>query len=159
MLITNEPTETVAQIFAVVDSYRARWVIEEYFKALKTGCAFEKNQLESRRTILNYLAVLAPVAWQLLLLRSLARDAPSSPADAALSKVQIEVLKAVAKKPLSPEPTVEEAFLAVAALGGHLKRNGPPGWQTLGKGFHDLLLFEAGWRAHASQSPPGCDQS
>lgn len=159
MLITTEPIDTVAEILAVVDSYRARWVIEEYFKALKTGCAFEKNQLESRHTILNYLAVLAPVAWQLLLLRSLARNTPSSPAESALSRVQIEVLKAVAKKPLPPEPTVEEAFLAVAALGGHLKHNGPPGWQTLGKGFHDLLLYEAGWRAHASQSPPGSDQS
>ncbi len=159
MLITTEPTETVEQLFAVVDGYRARWVIEDYFKALKTGCAFEKNQLESRKTILNYLAVLAPVAWQLLLLRSLARDAPTGPATAALSKTQIEVLKAIAKKPLPAEPTVEQAFLAVAALGGHLRHNGSPGWQTLGRGLHDLLLYEAGWLAHAAHSPPGSDQS
>jgi hypothetical protein len=31
-------------------------------------------------------------------------------------------------------------------LGGHLKSNGPPGWQTLGRGYIDLLLLEAGFR-------------
>jgi hypothetical protein len=27
----------------VVDFYRSRWVIEEFFKALKSGCAFEPS--------------------------------------------------------------------------------------------------------------------
>jgi hypothetical protein len=38
-------------------------------------------------------------------------------------------------------------MLAVAALGGHLKSNGDPGWLVLGRGMHDLLLLELGWRA------------
>ena len=40
-----------------------------------------------------------------------------------------------------------DAMLAVAALGGHLKRNGDPGWLVLGRGMHDLLVMELGWRA------------
>ena len=44
-------------------------------------------------------------------------------------------------------PTVEQALLAVAALGGHLKRNGPPGWKVLLRGMTRLLDYEAGWRA------------
>ena len=43
--------------------------------------------------------------------------------------------------------TAEEATYAVARLGGHLRRNGAPGWQTLGRGFEALLLMQAGWRA------------
>jgi hypothetical protein len=46
-LVTNEPITTKKQVAAVVDAYRTRWVIEELFKALKTGCQFEKRQLES----------------------------------------------------------------------------------------------------------------
>jgi hypothetical protein len=54
---------------------------------------------------------------------------------------------AVAKKPLPARPTVRDAMLAVAALGGHLKNNGDPGWLVLGRGLYDLLLLELGWRA------------
>jgi hypothetical protein len=49
--------------------------MEEFFKALKTGSAIETRQLESKRSMLNALAVFAPIAWQLLTLRSLARSA------------------------------------------------------------------------------------
>jgi hypothetical protein len=43
LLYTTEPIETPEQQLAIVDHYRARWTIEEYFKAIKTGCEFEKN--------------------------------------------------------------------------------------------------------------------
>jgi Transposase DDE domain len=46
-LVTNEPIATLEQVAAVVDAYRARWVVEEFFKALKTGCQIEKRQMES----------------------------------------------------------------------------------------------------------------
>jgi hypothetical protein len=45
-------------------------------------------------------------------------------------------------------------MLAVAALGGHLKNNGEPGWIVLGRGMEDLLLLE-----HGAAIALGCDQS
>jgi 4-hydroxy-L-threonine phosphate dehydrogenase PdxA len=114
---------------------------------LKTGCQYERRQLESAHSLLNALAVLAQVAWRLLLLRHLARHSPNRPATDALTSKQIEVLHAVAKRPIPERPTVKEAMLAVAGLGGHLPRNGDPGWLVLGRGMHDLLLLELGWRA------------
>jgi hypothetical protein len=153
ILLTDLPLETVADVEFVVDCYRARWLIEEYFKALKTGCQYEKRQLESSHSLLNALAVLAPVAWRLLLLRHLARNLPEAPAQQALTPTQLSVLKAVAKKPLPANPTVRDALLAVAKLGGHLKNNGEPGWIVIGRGFHDLLLMEMAWLAAK------CDQS
>lgn len=146
-LLTNLPAESDAEIAFAVDCYRARWTIEEYFKALKTGCQFEKRQLESSHSLLNALAILAPVAWRLLLLRHLARAKKRSPASDALTTKQLEVLRAVAKKPLPRRPSARDAMLAVAALGGHLKSNGDPGWLVMGRGMHDLLLLEMGWRA------------
>jgi hypothetical protein len=146
-LLTNLPVNTEDAIAFAVDCYRARWVIEEYFKALKTGCQFERRQLESAHSLLNALAILAPVAWRLLLLRHLARTEKKVPATNALTPKQLEVLRAVAKKPLPARPNARDAMLAVAALGGHLKSNGDPGWLVLGRGMHDLLLLEMGWRA------------
>jgi hypothetical protein len=148
-LLTDLPTATPDQLAFVVDCYRGRWMIEEYFKALKTGCQYEKRQLESAHSLLNAMAVLAPVAWRLLLLRHLARNSPERSASAALNAVQIDVLRAVAKRPMPSRPTVKDALLAVAGLGGHLPRNGDPGWLVLGRGMHDLLLLELGWRARA----------
>jgi hypothetical protein len=154
ILLTNLPVDTPEKIAFAVDCYRGRWTVEEYFKALKTGCQYEKRQLESAHSLLNALAVLAPVAWRLLLLRHLARHAPERPASAALTKTQLDVLCAVAKRPISDNPNVKDAMLAVAALGGHIPRNGDPGWLVLGRGMHDLLLLELGWRARER-----CDQS
>src|SRR2546426_941782 len=146
-LLTNLPIGTSEEIAFAVDCYRGRWTIEEYFKALKTGCQYEKRQLESAHSLLNALAILAPVAWRLLLLRHLARHAPERPASDALTPTQLEVLHATAKRPLPTRPTIREAMLAVAGLGGHLPRNGDPGWLVLRRGMHDLLLLELGWRA------------
>ena len=65
----------------------------------------------------------------------------------ALTHKQLDVLRAVARRPIPKEPTARDAMLAVAALGGHRKNNGSPGWIVLGRGIHDLLLLELGWRA------------
>jgi hypothetical protein len=146
-LLTDLPITSTAEIAFVVDCYRGRWMIEEYFKALKTGCQYEKRQLESAHSLLNAMAVLAPVAWRLLLLRHLGRHTPERPASTALTQVQLDVLRATAKRPMPARPTVKDAMLAVAGLGGHLPRNGDPGWLVLGRGMHDLLLLELGWRA------------
>jgi hypothetical protein len=146
-LLTNLPVDTPDAIGFAVDCYRARWTIEEFFKALKTGCGYERRQLESAESLLNALAIFAPVAWRLLLLRHIARSATAAPASAALTPTQLAVLRAVSKQPLPARPTAKQAMLAVAKLGGHLKSNGDPGWIVLGRGFHDLLIMDMAWRA------------
>ncbi len=157
-LVTTEPIDTVAQVLQIVDWYRTRWLIEEFFKCLKTGCAYEKRQLESLDTLLVALALLAPIAWQLLLLRHLARALPDAPARIALTGRQLLVLRAVpVGASLPPTPTTREALLAVARLGGHLRQNGEPGWLVLGRGMQKLLRMEAGWAA--AEQARRCDQS
>ena len=144
LLFTSEPVGTQEEIAFVVDGYRTRWVIEEYFKATKTGCAFESKQLESFETISNLLAYVLVIAYALILMRALSRTGRDEPADAVLSATQIKILRAL-KKGLPPKLTVRTALLAIASLGGHLKNNGDPGWRTLSKGWRKLIDYEAGF--------------
>jgi hypothetical protein len=155
-LLTNEPIETDDDVCAVVDHYRARWVIEEYFKALKTGCAFERRQLHDYESLLNALGVFAPLAYHVLLLRTQARAQPDAPAVTVVSAVQINVLRACGRRQLPTNPSARDALLAIAALGGHIKYAPDPGWLTIARGFEKLELLTAGWVAAKLQ--PGCDQ-
>lgn len=147
LLFTSEPIETPEQQLAVVDYYRARWTIEEYFKAIKTGCDFEKRQLQDFEALSNLLAIFAPIAYRLLLLRSEVARAPDEPATTVLSTDELDVLRARGRTKLPAEPTVRDAYLAIAALGGHIKYSGPPGWLTLARGFETLELLVEGWVA------------
>jgi hypothetical protein len=140
ILISSEPITTPEQILKIVDAYRTRWVIEELFKALKTGCSMERRQLESRHSLESALGLFLPFAVRLLALRTYARTAPNAPATTVLSEHELVALRTVGRIPLPQSPTVRDALLAIAALGGHLKRNGDPGWLVLARGLEKLMV-------------------
>jgi hypothetical protein len=153
-LLTSEPIDSNAQIERIIDIYRHRWLIEELFKALKTGCLYEGRMFETRHPMLNLLATSLPVAVELLWMRSRITDDPSAPATDIVSSQQIEILRTMGHRPLPAMPTALQILLAIAGLGGHLKRNGSPGWQVLGRGYQRLLDYEAGWRARIASERP-----
>jgi hypothetical protein len=146
-LYTTEPVETADQQLAIVDYYRARWTIEEYNKALKTGCAFESRQLQDYEGLVNLLAVFVPIAYRLLLIRSEAARAPDQPALNVVSKDEIDVLRALGRRKLPDAPTARDVYLAIAALGGHIKYAPDPGWLTLARGYQELKSLVTGWTA------------
>jgi len=73
---------------------------------------------------------------------------PDAPASLALTPLQLRALHGYRRKkeqpPLPPLPSVTEAMLAIAQLGGHIANNGPPGWIVLGRGLDRLLDIELG---------------
>lgn len=156
-LYTTEPLDTAPQLLAIVDYYRTRWTIEEYIKAIKTGCDFERRQLEDYEGLVNLLAIFAPIATRLLLLRSEAEREPDGPALNVVSQQELDVLRALGRRKLSQAPTTKEIYLAIAALGGHIKYNGDPGWLTLARGFEKLQSLVEGWAAAKLQQ--ASDQS
>lgn len=145
-LLTTLPTTTAEEIAFVIDIYRRRWLVEELFKSLKTGCQFEKVQLETGAALINAFAVMLPVAVRLLALRDIARTSPQARAGDVLSALQIKILAVHEHTRALALVTARDAMLAVARLGGHITNNGDPGWLVLGRGYEDLLALEAGAR-------------
>lgn len=147
VLVTTLPIETRSLVERVIEIYRARWVIEELHKVLKTGCMLEKRQLESFESITTLLALAYPVACELLRVRTRSRE-QGLRAAAVLRGSMLDCLRAHPKaRPLPEDPSAEDALAVIAGLGGHQKHNGPPGWQTLAAGYMQLLAFEQGWLA------------
>jgi hypothetical protein len=155
LLITNEPCRTPDEIVRAVDLYRCRWIIEEFFKALKTGCALEKRQLQSRHALLNALAIFMPIAAHLLWIRSCARDTPDAPATDVFTPLQLTVLRHRSHRPLSDNPTAKEALWALAGIGGHIANNGYPGWQVLGRAYAKLLDAVQVWKLATAAAARG----
>lgn len=152
LILTTESIETEGQLQRIVDSYRCRWVIEEFFKALKTGCLYEERQLEEREALLVTLVLFLPIACQLLWIRSRARVEPDAAAETLLNDLQLKVVRKFSDLRLPSRPSIRQIVWAIASMGGHLKRNGEPGWQTLGRGWRRLLELEEGWRAALDSS-------
>jgi hypothetical protein len=156
-LYTTESISTTEELLRVVDHYRARWTVEEFFKALKTGCDFESRQLHDYEGLTNLLATFAPIAYRLLLLRSEARRVPDESALTVVTADHIAVLRIKGRTKLSENPTTHEIYRAIAILGGHIKhRKEDPGWLTLARGFEKLDTLTEGWVAAKMQH--GSDQ-
>src|SRR5262249_40983055 len=56
----------------------------------------------------------------------------------------VRFLTSKRKHQLPAHPTVRDVLLALTAIGGHLKRNGDPGWITIGRGYDDFALAREG---------------
>lgn len=129
--------------------YEHRWLIEEYHKCLKTGCAIEKRQLMTAHGLLAVLGFLAITAVRLLQLRGLARTAPEQRArDAGIEPLFLK-LAADRLNRKEAELTLRQFWRGVAMLGGFLGRtgDGEPGWQTLWDGWRRLqdMVCGAEW--------------
>ena len=119
--------------------YRNRWLIEQYHKALKTGCRMEESQLRQGAALMRLLGLLSIVAVRLLQVESVARTVPDLP---ATHVVDAQLLVFVCHlRDLDPTSmTVYQFWREVARYGGFLGRkgDGEPGWQTLWRGWEYL---------------------
>jgi hypothetical protein len=146
LLLTSEPITCPKELLQTVDWYRARWTIEEYFKALKTGCRYEARQLENRSSLLAALGLFVPIAWQMLALRAEARSPEGSASTSkTVTPLQLKILRRFVPKKLGTHPTSRDIYLTIAALGGHITNNGEPGWLVLARGFKKLVDYEMVW--------------
>lgn len=148
-LFTQEPIATIEQVLRVVDIYRARWLIEEFNKALQTGCQYEKLQNETAERLWTMLAFYAPIATNLLALRALSHHDSERPASEVLSPEEIAILETnrpTRGKNAQAPMTVKYALATIARMGGHFTSNGEPGWIVLLRGAVELHQQVRGWR-------------
>ena len=148
LLLTNAKVTTFKEALAIVSNYALRWRIEEFHRAWKSGhCNVEQSQLRSEQALRKWALVLAAVASRVERLKLLARDSPKLPADAEFSEIELHALvllkrRSKKKNETIPDtvPTIEQATLWIAELGGYTGRSsgGPPGATTISRGLFKL---------------------
>ncbi|MGH9541523.1 MAG: IS4 family transposase [Terriglobales bacterium] len=148
VLLTNVPADTLEQAAERVDWYACRATVEEYHKAMKSGCGIEQLQFMTRAALEPMIGLLSIAAVALLQLRQAARrpDAKDTPATTFVPRDSVRVLSAWRLGRPKMDMSVYDFYLALARLGGHQNRksDGPPGWLTLWRGFNDLQLMLMG---------------
>jgi hypothetical protein len=146
VLYTSLAVRTFEEAQEVIGYYEKRWIIEEWHKALKTGCALEARQLKEASRLERLVGVLGVVAVRLLQLRGLARGEPLLAAAEVVPALYLRVLQC-SKGMQGQDWTVRRFFHEVAKLGGWLGRkgDGEPGWVTIWKGWAQLALLVRGY--------------
>jgi hypothetical protein len=158
ILLTSLPADTLEEALQMAQWYAWRWLIEEYHKCLKSGCAVEKRQLEQSDRLEALLGILVVIAVRLLALKQQVHQKPQSPALEHVDQLSVEVL--VIKRRLKKKPqdlSLHEFWREVAKMGGFLgrKSDGEPGWQTLWRGWRDLQLLAEGAAIFAQRDKCG----
>lgn len=121
-LLTTLPVRDFEGALEKLRWYAQRFQIEVFHRTLKSGCRMETRQLPNAARLGACLAVDLVVAWRLVHLTKLGRQAPELPCTACLEEVQWRVLVAVARPALRvtpTPPTLQEAVRMVASLGTH----------------------------------------
>jgi hypothetical protein len=144
ILFTSLPVSTFEEAWQIIGYYELRWLVEEYHKALKTGCRTESPQLKTAGRLEAFVGLTSVVAARLLQLKSIARTNPEVPAQRVVPAIWLKMLK-LARKNLSRvhDLTVGQFYREVAKLGGFLgrKSDGDPGWITIWRGWEKLNMY------------------
>ncbi len=132
ILLSTLAVEHESEALEKLEWYRRRWLVEEYHKALKTGCSMESRQMASRHGLEALLGFLSVVAALLLSLKN-----PTG--TGRVPEQPRKVLEALVGKEVPPGD-LEGFVRKVAMLGGFLGRkgDGKPGWQSIWRGWNRL---------------------
>jgi hypothetical protein len=148
IVLTNVPVASTTAAWERITWYQTRWMVEEYHKAQKTGCAIEDMQFTTEEALRPMIALLSVVATQLLNLRAASRreDAKTRLATEVVHEDYVAVLCAWRYKEVREELSVHDFFYALARLGGHQNRKGDrqPGWLVLWRGWMKLQSMVEG---------------
>src|SRR5208283_3307720 len=147
VLLTSWDISTCKAALRIIKAYTRRWLIEEYHKALKTGTSVEESQLTNAHSLRALLGVLAIVAVRLLNMKLLATSEPGAalePDD--LSPEAFTILEGVTGQPKEGWTNLT-VLVAIAKIGGFLgrKHDGAPGWISIWRGWHRLMIMIQGY--------------
>jgi hypothetical protein len=98
MLLTDLPITTAQEAWEKVQWYCRRWGIEEWHRALKSGCGVEQREFKTAEHLQRVLAFDLIVAWRVLVCAKLGRVLPQLPATVLYLPEELEVLQAALKK-------------------------------------------------------------
>jgi hypothetical protein len=153
-LLTTHPVATAGAARRIIDLYRRRWIIEEFFRTLKTaGFDIEDAAIADPPAMINFAAAATVAAVSVMQLVQ-ARDGKTGQSlTDAFDPVDQPVLEAVSAKlegktarQKNPHPTGSLAFAAwtIGRLGGWTGYYGKPGPRVMRRGLHDFQHIKYG---------------
>lgn len=148
-LLTTMTIKTIEDAEECVKYYRLRWRIEDWHRVVKSGCKVEELGNQTAERLKRVIAINLVIAWKIMLMTLLGREAPELPGEILFSEIEIEVLKAFAEKEnIKKNPkTLGDLVFLVAKLGGYMGRahDPPPGHQIMWRGYRKLKLLCEGY--------------
>jgi hypothetical protein len=149
LLLTSLPVDDVEQVRRVIQYYCVRWMIEVFFRVLKSGCRVEERLFEYMDRLLTCVAVYLIVAWRTLYVCRLGRSCPEISCEVVFEPAEWKsVWKVVRREDPPARPPALGVFIRmVAQLGGYVnrKRTDPPGPQTIWIGLQRMHDFATCW--------------
>jgi len=150
ILITSLDIINLEEAKLMAKFYAMRWTVETFFKTIKSGCKVEDCRLEEFHRLKRYIALFSIIAWRILWMTFLLRVDPEVECTEFLSDSEWKALFCrIHKTKLLPKkvPTVKEAVVWIARLGGFLNRksDGHPGPSAIWSGWQRLADFTSMW--------------
>lgn len=166
MLLTTEPVNGFDDALKIIRIYAARWRVEDFHKAWKTGAGVERQRMETADNLERIGSILAFVGVRLMQLRESftlpiflkklglleeAKQVAELPCDRVLTKYEWQVLTLMRANKFRKKgmvPSLEWAYIEIAKLGGFTdsKKTGIASWETLWKGWQILQERAEGYR-------------
>lgn len=158
ILLTTLSISSVEDLEFILTTYELRWLIEIYFRTLKSGLGVEDMQYQTLERYLNATSFLLILAWRIQLLTQAARHEPSTPSSNyfSASEWKSALLILFPGQPLpATAPPLGEFVILVARLGGYILRRGqgPPGVQTLWRGLRRLSDYSLAYQTFGPADP------
>ena len=156
-LFTTGKVNSLEDAMKCVHFYTQRWLIERYHFTLKSGCKIEELQLESDKRMFTAIAMYCIVAWRIMSITYFARHESNKPSKEFFDRHEWEALYCFYNQTTVPPktcPSIKQAVLMLAKLGGFLGRkgDGEPGMKVLWRGLRRLEGFVNAYNLFARSS-------
>jgi hypothetical protein len=97
-LLTTIKINSAVDIEKCLRWYTLRWRIEDWHRVLKSGCHIDDLAHETAERLRRAIGINLVIAWRIMLMTLLGREAPELPAEILFSDVELRTLHAYAKK-------------------------------------------------------------
>jgi hypothetical protein len=156
-LLTTHPVDNPEQAWRIVEWYKQRWLIEQFFRILKTqGFKLEDSQIATAERLLKLVAIAAKAAAITLQLVQARDGRGQQKVGLVFDADQIVTLTAInrkyeaaTKRLKNPHPPDHLAWAAwiIGRLGGWdgYPSSKPPGPITMKNGLERFYAIAAGW--------------
>ena len=150
LLVTTLPIASVEQVRAIIQYYTVRFLIEVFFRVLKSGCRVEERRFTHIDRMLPCVAVYLIVAWRTLMVCRLGQSCPDLDCEAIFDPSEWKSVWMTVRRQRPPccAPRLRELLSLIAQLGGYINypnRRDPPGPQTLWLGMQRMYDLALAW--------------